>query len=871
MLRLIYIFLIGAVFALQVDAEEVAVSRVLIPLSGTVTVGGAAQVDATEILSAGEIAIEDGFGAVAEKSFRNVLELQPHSGCSTGAVAVSVRANEGLLQALLLQEKYGELLAQVDVFVEAGSMGMDVAAYWRALVLSRESNYTEAVAILVPFRGDLSQCKIGVDMLRLLALVHLKSGSVTEAIDDFKLFDELFPESDELIVNRLDWGKALIFQGEFKNAVEVLEPAITNSDIHFENDARYWTGKAYLQLEETQKGLNVLEPLLAGESVAEDLRVNAVLAVVNSRNQGVVSGDGENRHKNDSDIELLTNTLLRVSSAESKRKISFEISRIFLDSGRVDEAAPMVKAYISDNSDTVTSAALQLKMGDALLDVDRYAEAVVIYQQYLEIFVNAGGHAHAQLGRGWALMGVERYAEAALAFEKAYDLFNESEQKMECLFKIGDAFFANTQYKKAITIYDRFRKEFPESKYQAKALFQSGICQELLEQYDVAELTFESVAKMYSDSVEAKESFLRIGALYELQGEWKVAEDLYARMMKLYPSGSFFAKALRGRGVARYQQWSPDALADFERLVKEFPDSEDAEYAFFMRAMCLYRLGRDSQAFELCEEFMSCHKDSLLAPVVRFWLGKFAYNSGDFKSAESEFLAFIEEYPQHELADDAVFRAGMTAVKRKEYLHAIELFGVLVKDFPESSYLAEARFNQGDAMSHLGKFSGAILVFDEIINNFSTSGLVPMAWGRKGDCQFALGAGDAKRYKEAIRSYRVVTQSPQVRWDRILQAEYKIALSLEKSDQREDALDHYYSKVMVPFLLEREKGSVVAESAKVWFTRGALAAADIVTDKNDWRQLVRILNRIVEADVAVSADAKKRIKGIESNKWWLFY
>jgi TolA-binding protein len=369
---------------------------------------------------------------------------------------------------------------------------------------------------------------------------------------------------------------------------------------------------------------------LSGESVAEDLRVNAVLAVVNSRQQGAGSTNAENRTSADSDIELLTNTLAMVSSPEFKREISFEISRIFMDSGRIDEAAPRVKAYISDNSDAVTAAALQLKMGDALLNENRCAEAVVVYQQYLEIFVNAGGHANAQFGRGWALMGVERYAEAALAFEKAYDLFNESKQKSECLFKIGDAFFANTQYKKAITIYDRFREEFPESKYQAKALFQSGVCQQSLEQYDEAELIFEEVAKDYSDSVEAKESLLRIGGVHELQGEWKAAEDLYDRMMKLYPSGPFFVRALRGRGGARYQQWSPDALDDFERLVKEFPGSEDAEYAFFMRAMCLYRIGRDSQAFEICKEFMSRYKDSRLAPIVRFWVGRFAYNSGDF-------------------------------------------------------------------------------------------------------------------------------------------------------------------------------------------------------------------------------------------------
>jgi hypothetical protein len=87
----------------------------------------------------------------------------------------------------------------------------------------------------------------------------------------------------------------------------------------------------------------------------------------------------------------------------------------------------------------------------------------------------------------------------------------------------------------------------------------------------------------------------------------------------------------------------------------------------------------------------------------------------------------------------------------------------------------------------------------------------------------------------------------------------------------DEALDHYYTKVMVPFLLERERGDAVSESEKIWFTRAALSVSDIVRDKEDWRQLVRILNRIVDADVAISIDAAKEIKVIERDKWWLFY
>jgi len=886
MLRLIYIFLVLVFIVVSGYSGETSASQVVTNSAteeqGVRVTGGEGDKDAdivsrgectppANLLYSGEIALEDGFGAIAEKSFLALL----NAGCSlTNGVLSDVdkAASDGLLRALILQEKHAELLERVDLLVKAESIDNDGAVYWRALVCFRESKYTEVIDLLDPFQKNIPKGVFGESMLRLLALARLKSGDVAGAIDCFELFAKNYPNSGGVSINRLDWGKALVFQGEFKAAVDILMPVLGDVDLNLSNNARYWIGRAYLQLGKAEEGVTVLEPLLADEIIAEDLRVNAVLAVVGSRSVGGLKSEGEdwNMHLK-RDVDLLTNTLSRVSGEESKRKLSFEICRILLDGGRLDDAAPIVKAYVSANSDAVTSAALQLQLGDALLSAGRNEEAVSVYQQYLEIFVNAGGQADARLGSGWALIGVERYAEAALAFEKAYDLFEEPEQKMECLFKVGDALFLNTQYKKALSIYERFLKEFPESKFSAKAMFQIGACLVFLGENEEAERRLEFVVSQHKGSLESGEALLRIGELRESLGDWKGAEALYERMMKLYPDGQFFIKALRGRGMARYKQWSPNALEDFERVVQEFPDSDDAEYSFFMRAMCLYRLGRDKPALEICQEFMASYKDSEWAPVVRFWIGRFAYNSGDYESAEVEFMAFIEQYPEHDLADSAVFRAGMTALKRKEYVHAIELFGILVKSYPKSKYLAEARFRQADAMSQLGKFSGAILVFDEVINGFPENSLVALAWGRKGDCQFTLGAEDSERYKEAVRSYRVVTQSPGARWDRVLQAEYKIALSFEKLESKDDALDHYYSKVMVPFLMERERGSVISDSAKIWFTRGALAASEIVTEKKDWRQLVRILNRIVEADVAISSDAKKRITEIESDKWWLFY
>jgi outer membrane protein assembly factor BamD (BamD/ComL family) len=268
---------------------------------------------------------------------------------------------------------------------------------------------------------------------------------------------------------------------------------------------------------------------------------------------------------------------------------------------------------------------------------------------------------------------------------------------------------------------------------------------------------------------------------------------------------------------------------------------------------------------------MARYPKSELAPRVRFWIGRFAYNTGDYLRAQKQFSSFVKAYPKHELVDAALYRSGMTALKQKEYVKAIETFGNLAKNYPQSRYLAGARFYQADAMCELGKFSGAILVFDELINSFPESSFVSLAWGRKGDCLFTLGAEEPSRYREAIRSYRVITQSPQTRRDYVLQAEYKIARSMEKLGEQDAALEHYYANVMVPFLLAREHGEPVSAAEKVWFTRAALALVDSIRQKEDWRKLVRVLSRVAEADVAISADATRQIKEIERDKWWLFY
>ena len=341
--------------------------------------------------------------------------------------------------------------------------------------------------------------------------------------------------------------------------------------------------------------------------------------------------------------------------------------------------------------------------------------------------------------------------------------------------------------------------------------------------------------------------------------------------MKTYTNGAYYDNALFSRGLISYQMLRfPEALGDFERMVEDFGTSRFAEQAYYMRGWCYYMMGRDREALGVCTNFLDQFPDSLWAPEVLFWIGEYEYNHGSYEKAEDRFVRLANEYGTDRLADAALFWAGRAASKLKEYRRAIEHFGRLAKEYPGSPKLPEARDYQGDAVAELGEFPAAILIFEEIITQYRTHAVVNLAWLRKGDCQFTLGAKDPKRFTEAMDSYREVRSSSTATLEQKIQAEYKIGRCLEKAGKPVEAFDQYYTRVVCQYFNDQAAGLERGGQSEVWFTRAAFNAADLMEAQKNWRQSVRILQRVIQANVPAAKDARERIDRIRAEHW-LFY
>ncbi len=814
-------------------------------------------------LATGRRALQDGLYELAEGQFR--LRLAEDDLTDEAARA----AGERLLRALYRQGKFEAMLETLDA-MEARAAAETEAAwlYWRARAHAGLDAAADAEARLDELADRHPHSNYRRPAERLRARLLLEQDRTRDALAAFAVFDGMEGEPEETAANLLEWGRTLFEAQRWAEAAAVLDRVAPLPEVSpsLRRRARYWHGRALLEQERWAEALAVLDLEAESEPAQDDLAARTQFARATALREQGQRAQAQ---------AALSNGVERAASPDLRGLGTAKLGLLLLEDGQIEEGVARIKARVTAAPEAPESGSLQVQMGEILLDLEAYGRAEAEFQIYLETFAEPAGRAQAFYGRGRALFHLGRHAEAAEAFLHAHAESEDAVFQARALFKAGDARFANGQYEQAIAAYRRLIEEHPVAPWRDQAEFQMGQSHARLEQLDRSQSVLLALAERAPASEWAQRALFRVAELQERQGHWREAARYFDQVMRDYPEGALFADALLGRGLMRYQQFqTSQALEDFEALVEGFPDSAAAERAFYLRGLCHYRLLRDDEMRAVMEAFLDRYPRSEWTGEVWFWLGQHYYNQENYAQAEKNFLALTEAFEEHELADHALLRAAHGAARRNEYVLAIEHLDRLVETYPDSRWLAEARFAHGEALRQLGRYAEAILLYEKVHAEERDSDLAPMAWLRKGDCQFMLGVEEAERYRQALRSYRAVANDPAVyraRPELGYEAQYKIGRCLEKLGRMDEALEQFYAQVMVRFLRARQEGEWHDAATRRWFERASLNAVDILEEREQWRQVVAVLERMLEADVSVREDIQGRIERIRRENFWLFY
>ena len=799
-------------------------------------------------MAAGSAAYEDGLYRAARDFFEKALGRARATGQRTESVLWLARAlyrlgDFGSLSALLVREMEADERAE----------WRSIYRFWLARAHYAQGHYSDALVELQALDAGVLGQREAAQRLRMAGRAHSALGDAEAALVYFQQYESGFDDwANAHAANRVDMAAALVDLGRHDAAHAHLHRVIDDyPETPAAQVARLWLGTAAVAAGEQEEARAWLTAVIDGEPDASDWAAEAgfglALLAEESEDWGQV-------------LAALAAARSRARTAAVRHRGHLLQARAHFRLNEWDAGTELLRETVAALPAHELARMAQLELAEALLDQERYRDALEAFQDYLEAFDDEVGRANAWLGRAWSLLGLRRPVEAAEAFEAAYQSHPGIMERQQALFKMGDAFFAAANYKRAREEYLLIPRVFPGSTLMPRALFQAAECLARTGALDEAMQEFRALEDAFPGSRYAAKAAMRIAHLQEEQGEWERAIRAYSRMIQTYPHGEWYSQALHRRGLTRYRLGLfEEALADFERVVESFPESESMEQAYYMRGWCLYLLGYGSRALAVARDFIERYPGSAWQPDVLFWVASYHFNEGEFAAAEQKFAAIVDSGQR---SDVALYWAGRAAMEQEAFLRAMEYFNRLATDYPQSAQLVPTRFAQGDALVQLGEYAGAILAFDEVIRRPVHADLRYRAWGRKGDCHFMLGHEDPARWQEALQAYRTVMESEDAPESLRGQAEFKVGRTLEQLDQVEEALEHY---LRVTYAYVNGVATRGAENTQ-WFTRAAFAAAALKEARGDWSAAIRILQRVVDAEVVAAPDAQTRIERIRTER-----
>ncbi len=805
-------------------------------------------------LSVARTALQDRLYAVAERHAKTELGSGDTAQSRDAALIL-------LLEALAGQRKFDELsnLAAPRLAETADDPAVQSSiSYWYALALL-ETGENQKAAELAERASGIPGGVLSDDLLRIAARARLHDGKNEAAWVIFSALDQRSTNAVSRAANALEWATSLANAGRDDAALEVLRiqselPCRTAAS----DDGALLRARILHKQGKTSDATAIFTQLTQRNDVEEPAAVQAALEL------SAINWDAG---KTNDAVAFARSAYERSTQAETKRLSGFRLGDLLATlPDNMSEGMALVKQLVREYPDADDSRAALQKLADTLLMSGHPVHAESIYRILLETYPNAAENDYRVLqGRGWARLELGRHQEAAADFLAAMKVATNDQAKVECLFKAGDAQNAGKQYADAAQTYRKIVDTYPKHELAIRALFQCADALERAGRRENAEQGYLEVARQHPDHPLAPQAMLRLAALQSEAGQYKESIQTFSAILAGYQDKEIRMSAFLGRGKAHYRSYRfQDAMQDFAAIAENDPNHRDE--ARYMLTLCLYGVGRDKDARAAASAFIADFPESPRLADMTLWLGKFDFNQAQYKEAFNAFSSYFRRWPEERWADAALLWAARAAFFGNEFSECVETVSTLVRQFPQSQRIPEASLLQADALMEMARFEEAVVILDRVMNLSPDGEWCAAAWLRKGDCLYIMGADNNTRYEDAISAYqhriKLGGNTPAM----LMQINFKIGRCLEKLKRYDDAIDRYYSGVVVFYQEERAKGTWFNDASTSCLIRAVFSVAEIYERQHKYEPAVSILQRLMNLGVPGAEEARARIERLKAKK-----
>ena len=442
----------------------------------------------------------------------------------------------------------------------------------------------------------------------------------------------------------------------------------------------------------------------------------------------------------------------------------------------------------------------------------------------------------------------------------------------EAYLTLADACLAGRKYDAAIDAYGYALVTWPEAAKIAEVHEGYGWALRKLGRFEDAVKEFESAATYATNDNARANAMLAEGDAWSENGDGEKAMAKYRLVLEKYPktpAGEKLKVVVRRRELEEkarelYRNYDFEgALKAFAKLAEEDPSRRPL--ADYFEVLCLYGQLRDDEAVAKARELAANGGDESIRAEATLWIAKFDYNARQWNESQRMFAAYAEMRPDSPQAPAALAWAARAAFADNDFELAVKTVTKLVERHPASPECARGYLIQGESLIELARFDEAVLVLERaMLAEGATDEERLKAQVMRADALFVMGADNPARYREALDAYRAVRQGEALSPDMKIAVSFKIGRTLEKLKRAEDAIDQFYSEVVVAYRDGLRAGTVYGDEASACFARAAFMLADEYESRGKDFQAMHILELVVASDVPASDEAEKRIDRIQA-------
>ena len=435
------------------------------------------------------------------------------------------------------------------------------------------------------------------------------------------------------------------------------------------------------------------------------------------------------------------------------------------------------------------------------------------------------------------------------------------------LLALADAELARGGFAAAGATYREAMETWPETAKDASVRLGLGWSFSETGRNEEALAEYAAVLTLALDDETRALALVKSGDVLLAMGKREDAMARYREALAKFPETTAAKKVRETVGIRDLEQKGRDAFAayHFEEARGIFAevarrDSSQAPRMKYCDMVCLYGLGQDAAAERMAVELTASSADASVRADAALWLAKFLYNRGRYREAESNFLACAAAPAA---SADPLLWATRASFAAGEFARTVQNATTLESSYPGTRESVEGMLLQAEALIELARFDESVLVAERVtVAESSDAALRLRAQLLRADALFAMGADNPARYREALEAYTSLRSGEKLAPSVRIRLSYKLAKTLERLKRTDEAIDEYYTRVVLAFRDGRAEGVRYDDDAVAAFSRAAFRLAEEYESRGFDSQAVNVLRLVATGAVPSSAEAEKRIERI---------